>query len=225
MKIWKDKEGKSLTRKEFFKRWKSGIEGITPIQKLKTQSLGTKIMILGIVIGLIICIIGYKILWWLGIILLGALINTFVQYLGIKQQLLVFKEVEKNCKTVKLDEMFEGEELEDQDKIDNDHDEAIKEEAEREFERNPPACMGCGEIVNPNEKHTFEDCENFKKKLKTKEAEDDDRFGKDKVAVAIAKEIKEKTDEELEQETISKDWEDAAIENRHKNNETNKEVK
>lgn len=86
MKIFKDKEGKKLTYKEFTERWKKGVEGITPLQKIKTQVGGTKIMLIGLIAGLVISIIGWKNLWWVAIILVGALFNTGVQFLGLIQQ-------------------------------------------------------------------------------------------------------------------------------------------
>lgn len=90
----KTKAGEQITWKEFFKRWGEGIEGITPIQKLKTQLLGTKITLLGIFLGLCVSIYGWENLWWVGIILTGAFINTGVQYLGFKQQLNTLKNIE-----------------------------------------------------------------------------------------------------------------------------------
>ncbi len=95
MIIFKDKVGNKLTFKEFISRWQKGIEGITPIQKLKTQLTGTKIMLLGLFLGLCVSIYGWKNLWWVGIILIGALLNTGVQYLGLKQQKRLLDNLEK----------------------------------------------------------------------------------------------------------------------------------
>jgi len=98
MKIFKDKKGNKLSYKEFISKWKSGIEEITPLQKLKTQLTGTRIMLLGLFLGLLISIYGWKNLWWVGIILLGALLNTGVQYLSIKQQKKILDDLEKQFK-------------------------------------------------------------------------------------------------------------------------------
>jgi len=95
MKVWKDKQGNKLDAKQFFKRWGHGIDGITPIQKLKTQLLGTRITLLGIFLGLCVSVYGWNNLWWVGIILTGAFINTAVQYLGLKQQLNMLKNMEQ----------------------------------------------------------------------------------------------------------------------------------
>jgi len=98
MKIWKDNKGNKLTYKEFISKWKNGIEGITPLQKLSTQLNGTKIMLLGLVLGLFVSIYGWKNLWWVGIILIGALFNTGVQYLGLAQQKKLLKDLEEQFK-------------------------------------------------------------------------------------------------------------------------------
>ncbi len=95
MKIWKDNKGNKLTGKEFLSRFKKGVEGITALQKIKTQVNGTKIMLLGLVLGLFVSIYGWKNLWWVGIILIGALFNTGVQYLGLAQQKKMLEDLEK----------------------------------------------------------------------------------------------------------------------------------
>jgi len=107
----KDKEGNKLTWKEFFKRWKEGINGITPLQQLKTQKSATKIQLIGIILGLVMCFIGYKNLWWVAIILFGALINTGVQYLQIKQQIKAIEDLENNSEEMSLDEIFMEDEM------------------------------------------------------------------------------------------------------------------
>lgn len=98
MKIFKDKQGNKLTYKEFIERWKSGITEITPIQKLNTQLTGTKIMLIGIFLGLSVTIYGYKNFWWVAIILTGAFINTWVQYISIKQQKKILDDLEEQFK-------------------------------------------------------------------------------------------------------------------------------
>ena len=93
--FWKDKEGKKISLKEFKDRFKQGVEGITPLQKLKTQILGTRIMLLGLFLGLLVSLYGWKNLWWVAIILVGALINTGIQYLGLVQQKRIIEDIEK----------------------------------------------------------------------------------------------------------------------------------
>lgn len=106
MKFWKDKEGNELTFKEFTKRWKDGVNGITPIQKLKTQITATRIQLLGIFLGLIVTSIAYENLWWVAIILFGALINTGVQHLGLTQQRDSLLKHEENCEEMSLDDLM-----------------------------------------------------------------------------------------------------------------------
>jgi len=101
----KDKYGNKLTIKEFFKRWGDGINGITPIQKLKTQLIGTRITLIGLFLGLAVSIYGWNKLWWVGIILTGAILTTGVQYLGFKQQYIQLKNLE-NAEEVSLYELF-----------------------------------------------------------------------------------------------------------------------
>ena len=112
MKIFKDKQGNKLTFKEFIERWKIGLEGITPIQRIDSQLAGTKLMLLGLVLGLIMSLIGFKSLWWVAIILTGGIINTFMQYVTLIQQQKAFKNLEDNSVDLtdvkdKLDKIFE----------------------------------------------------------------------------------------------------------------------
>ena len=96
--MFKTKSGEVITWKEFGRRWKQGIEGVTPQQKVQAQLNGIRIQLLGLVLGLIVTIVGYRNLWWVGIILLGGLIVTTTQYIGLKQQSLLFKKIEEELK-------------------------------------------------------------------------------------------------------------------------------
>lgn len=89
----KTKAGEKIDWKEFFARWKSGIEGITPYQQTKMQLHSMYIIIIGIICGIVICLFAFKTLWWLFIILVGALFNSIVQLLGTWQKLQVLKKV------------------------------------------------------------------------------------------------------------------------------------
>ena len=92
--FWKDKQGNELTFKQFMSKWKTGIENITPVQKLKTQMNGTMITIIGLIAGLSISLINIKTLWWLSIILVGGIITTGMQYISYYQQYKVLKNIE-----------------------------------------------------------------------------------------------------------------------------------
>lgn len=85
------KDGEQISWKEFMSRWKKGIEGINPLQQLKTQLIGTIIILIGLLAGIIICTLGIKNLWWLLLILIGGLFNTVVQLLGQYQKYIQLK--------------------------------------------------------------------------------------------------------------------------------------
>lgn len=104
----KDKYGNKLTIKEFFKRWGKGIDGITPLQKLKTQQSGTLITLIGLFLGLAVSIYAWEKLWWVAIVLIGAIMNTGVQYLGQRQQLNQLNNLEK-LEEITMEELFEDE--------------------------------------------------------------------------------------------------------------------
>lgn len=87
------RSGEIITWKEFFKRWKKGIQSITPFQQVKTTLLGLIISVVGIIWG-----IGFGILlglWWLVIILVGALFVTSMQILANYQKYRMMKKVEE----------------------------------------------------------------------------------------------------------------------------------
>ncbi len=102
----KDKEGNKLTWKQFFRRWKDGIDNVTPIQKTKTQLTATRIQLLGLILGLIVTTIGYKNLWWVAIILFGAMINTGVQYLSLSQQKKTLVKHEEQCEEMSMEDLM-----------------------------------------------------------------------------------------------------------------------
>ena len=82
----KIKTGEVITRKEFFKRWKQGIEGISLLQQTQGQIQALYIIIIGIIGGIIASIIVIKTLWWLLIILIGSLYNIIIQLISLLQK-------------------------------------------------------------------------------------------------------------------------------------------
>lgn len=102
----RDKQGNKLTTKEYMKRWGEGIEGITPQQKLDTQLTGTKITLIGIFLGLCVSLYGYKNLQWVALILCGAFITTWVQYISFRQQKRIFKQLDLESEEVDEEEIM-----------------------------------------------------------------------------------------------------------------------
>ncbi len=88
----KTKAGEKITWKEFGKRWKQGIENVTPFQQVKTTMLGLIISLIGVSWGIVFGL--YLKLWWLVVILVGALFVTGVQLLASIQKYMVFKRLE-----------------------------------------------------------------------------------------------------------------------------------
>ncbi|MCH7851035.1 MAG: hypothetical protein IH845_05320 [Nanoarchaeota archaeon] len=86
MKIWTDREGNKVTPKEFIDRWKLGLQGVTPLQQVTQQVRSTWIIIIGVAAGIVVSIIAIKTLWWLLIILVGAMFNTIIQQIGLWQK-------------------------------------------------------------------------------------------------------------------------------------------
>lgn len=86
MKIWRDRDGKWITAKEFGQRWKKGVEGITPLAQVRSQLTFTWITLSGILCGIIVSAWNLTSLWWLGIILIAAFGNTIVGFIGIYQK-------------------------------------------------------------------------------------------------------------------------------------------
>lgn len=103
----KDKAGNQLTWKEYMARWKEGINGVTNLQRLKIQSKGVNIQLLGILLGIVMSIITIKAMWWVMIILIGAIIVTGSQKLGLMQQINKIEQIEKESIEMSLEEVFE----------------------------------------------------------------------------------------------------------------------
>ena len=85
------KMGEKITWKEFFKRWKKGIDGVTPLQQVSSQMNATLIMMIGTLGGIFVSFFNVKKLWWLTIILIGSLFNSLIQYIGMMQKKKLLK--------------------------------------------------------------------------------------------------------------------------------------
>ena len=93
--FWKDKEGNKLTRKQFFDKWKEGIQKVTPLQQTKIQVRSTKISLIGIIGGIGVSIWKFENLWWVLLILIGVLGVTSMQLLGMVQKRNILENIEK----------------------------------------------------------------------------------------------------------------------------------
>jgi CHASE2 domain-containing sensor protein len=91
-----DKLGNKLTWKEYFARWKKGIEGITASQQTKSQINFTVIILIGIACGWVMTLFAFKTLWWLTIILTGAFLNTIVGLIGLLQKKWLLMRMEES---------------------------------------------------------------------------------------------------------------------------------
>ena len=96
----KDKQGKSYTFKEFMKKWKEGMEGITPVQQLKSNALGYYLVFLGEIVGVITAI--WMKQWWLLIIMFGSIVLSVVAYIGNWQELQLMIRQEEIAKSIDI---------------------------------------------------------------------------------------------------------------------------
>ncbi len=95
---YKTPTGEVITGKEFLSRWKEGIKKVGIQSQTKLQVRSTWIMLIGIICGLVVTAINFSTLWWLFIVLCGALGNTMVQLVGLIQKQIMFKQIEGGIK-------------------------------------------------------------------------------------------------------------------------------
>jgi len=106
----KTKAGEQITFKEFLKRWKEGIQNMSPQQKLINESRGTFITLIGFIVGAVALII-YKdkfvslFAYGLILIFIGNIWTTALKLMGIRQQLKFFKKAEES---IGLNELLKG---------------------------------------------------------------------------------------------------------------------
>ena len=95
----REKEGNYLTTKEFFERWKEGIQKITPLQQTKISLQGVLLVLVGVIIGLISTFM--TAVWWLFIVLIGSLFLTSVNLIGTLQRYFALKQLDADFKAMK----------------------------------------------------------------------------------------------------------------------------
>jgi hypothetical protein len=111
--FWKARDGTQLTFKQFMKRWKDGVEGITPLQQTKTTLWSYPLVIGGILSGLII--MGLRGEWWLVLILGGSLPMTLMGILSTWQKFKQQKRIHETMKEIERKEKEFGGEYTDED--------------------------------------------------------------------------------------------------------------
>ena len=91
------KNYRKLGKEEFWKRFREGVNQITPTQKTKGEINGIIIMLIGITLGLIATpIIRISGIWfWIEIILIGSLIMSIFQLIGKLQLYKNYKAQDK----------------------------------------------------------------------------------------------------------------------------------
>jgi len=96
----KTKDGEKITLKEYLKRWKKGIQEITPIQKLINESRGTLITLIGFIAAVVVMVIyreKFIVNWFayaLILIFVGNIWTTGIKWITLRQQLKYFKKTE-----------------------------------------------------------------------------------------------------------------------------------
>lgn len=103
----KDKSGKEITTKEFFQRWKQGIQEVTPLQQTKISLWGTLLVMIGVIIGLYVTFVSKT--WWLFLILLGSFVMTSMTILGSLQKYWALKKIEEVTKGFSMEEQLNQE--------------------------------------------------------------------------------------------------------------------
>ena len=101
--FWKVKKtGEQLKFKEFMKRWRRGVEGITQLQISRTEVIGGIIVCVGLISGIVsMAIFRPKDMWWWIIICLsGGLLLNLLGVVGSLQKYWRCKKIEDTIKEI-----------------------------------------------------------------------------------------------------------------------------
>jgi len=90
------RKGEKIKWREFFKLWKQGLEGITPLQQTKTTLVGFMPIFAGIIWGIVFSAMMKS--FWLMLILIGSLPITGVQFISNVQKYKALKKVDETMK-------------------------------------------------------------------------------------------------------------------------------
>lgn len=89
----KTRSGEKISGKEWMRRWKKGIEGVTPLQQTQTSLWSMIPIFAGIIWGIAITWIGN--IRWLTLVLSGSFIISIVTLIGMLQKYWRLKEIDK----------------------------------------------------------------------------------------------------------------------------------
>lgn len=100
--FWRDKKGNKLSFKEFSRRFKEGVSGITPLQSTKTQLMGIWITLSGIIAGIVInALTRIKFQWvWIEIVLSGSFILVIMNFISTLQKYWKFRTIDKEIRKI-----------------------------------------------------------------------------------------------------------------------------
>lgn len=82
-----------MNTKEFFSRWKGGIERITPMQMTRINMMGVILVAIGILIGIYSTYLTRT--WWLLVVLIGSFIMVLMNVATILQKYFLLNAIEK----------------------------------------------------------------------------------------------------------------------------------
>lgn len=80
--------------REFFRKWKEGIDNVTPKQQAKGKLIGIKGSIVGLLLAWAVMTI--RGLWYFGIVMFFAIWMQVIAYIGTKQQYKTIVESEES---------------------------------------------------------------------------------------------------------------------------------
>lgn len=99
----KTKAGEVISWKEFFIRWRAGIEGMTPVQKMKSDYIGKITNFIGLVVSLFAVAYFFKqfpngyLALGLVLIFLGSAYSSFFTILALRQQIKLIENIDKEA--------------------------------------------------------------------------------------------------------------------------------
>ena len=88
--------GIKVTWKEFYQRWKKGMEEVTPLQQTQVNQIGFITVFIGIIWGIILSIRLEQ--YWLSIILSGSMIISGTSFLANWQKKTILKRIDNIIK-------------------------------------------------------------------------------------------------------------------------------